>query len=72
TDASFGGTGKYRETPLGTTLYFSSEDEMLSLYGPLFTIERLETVDIGGKNATHRAILALLSKPPRGQRNDIR
>ncbi len=63
TDASFGGTGNYRETPLGTTLYFSSEDEMRSLYGPLFAIERLETVNIEGKNAPHRAILALLRKP---------
>jgi SAM-dependent methyltransferase len=62
-DVSFGGTGNYRETPLGTTLYFSSEDEMRSLYGPLFAIERLETVNIEGKHAPHRAILALLRKP---------
>ena len=35
----FGGEGKYRTTPLNTTLYFSSESEMRSLFKPLFIIE---------------------------------
>lgn len=58
----FGGIGKYRRTPLGTVLYFSSEDEMVSLFRPLFEIEELKTVDIQGKAALHKAIYALLKK----------
>ena len=37
-DAGFGGTGKERRTPLGTVLYFSSEDELRDLFGPYFDI----------------------------------
>ena len=58
----FGGVGKYRKTPLGTTLYFSSESEMASLFGQLFKIETLETVEIKGKFESHKAIYALLIK----------
>jgi SAM-dependent methyltransferase len=32
----FGGSGKYRETPLGTVLYFSSEIELSELFEPFF------------------------------------
>jgi len=31
-DPQFGGAGKIRKTPLGTTLYFSSEDEIRDLF----------------------------------------
>ena len=58
----FGGKGKYRKTPLGTVLYFSSEDEMRSLFYPSFEIEELKTVDIEGKFGFHKAIYALLKK----------
>jgi len=58
----FGGIGKYRRTPLGTVLYFSSQDEMVSLFEPLFEIEELKTVDIQGKAALHKAIYAFLKK----------
>ncbi len=58
----FGGTGKYRETPLGTVLYFSSEAEMVSLFEPLFVIDELSTVDIAGKAAIHKAVRALMTK----------
>ncbi len=58
----FGGTGKYRKTPLGTVLYFSSEAEMVSLFEPLFVIDELSTVDIAGRAATHRAVRALMTK----------
>lgn len=60
--ARFGGTGKYRKTPLGTVLYFSSEAEMISLFEPRFVLEELRTVDIPGKSALHTAIYALMSK----------
>jgi len=53
---SFGGQGKLRQTPLGTTLYFSSEDELKELFGSLFTIEELKTVEIPGSRGTHLAV----------------
>ena len=58
----FGGAGKYRKTPLDTVLYFSSESEIVSLVEPLFEIEELETVEIQGKFAPHRAIYAFMKK----------
>jgi 2-polyprenyl-3-methyl-5-hydroxy-6-metoxy-1,4-benzoquinol methylase len=58
----FGGVGKYRKTPLGTTLYFSSEEELKELFGGCFDIEELRTIDIKGKNVIHRAIYALMKK----------
>jgi len=58
----FGGKGKYRKTPLETVLYFSSEDEIRELFGPVFEIEELKTVDIEGNVGTHRAIYALSKK----------
>ena len=48
-DPQFGGTGKYRNTRIGTTLYFSSDDEIWDLVGPYFTIRELRTVDILNK-----------------------
>jgi len=54
------GPGKYRKTPLGTCLYFSSEAEITSLFGPLFDIEQVGTVDIAGKYAPHKAVCALM------------
>lgn len=59
---AFGGSGKYRETPLGTVLYFSSESEMESLFNPYFSIEELKTIDVEGKFGNHRAIYAFLIK----------
>ncbi len=38
-DSSFGGRGKYRTTPLGTRLYFSSEQELRALFEPMFRVE---------------------------------
>ena len=58
----FGGVGKYRKTPLDTVLYFSSENEMVSLFKPLFEIEELETVEIKGKFAPHKTIYAFMKK----------
>ena len=58
----FGGKGKYRKTPLGTTLYFSSKKEMQALFGQFFNLERLEIVEIKGKKGSHQAIYALMKK----------
>ena len=61
-DPSFGGGGKYRETPLGTTLYFSSEQEIRTLLEPRFDIEELCTVQVPGKHRPHEAVRALSRK----------
>lgn len=37
-DAYFEGTGKYRETPAGSILYFSNLKEIEELFSPYFTI----------------------------------
>jgi cyclopropane fatty-acyl-phospholipid synthase-like methyltransferase len=61
-DDSFGNNGKVRETPLGTTLYFSSEDELIKLFDPYFNIIELKTIEIEGKTAPHKAIMAFMKK----------
>jgi len=61
-DPAFGGQGKFRKTPLGTELYFSSEAEMRRLYEPLFDIEELSTLDIKGKTGPHKVCVAWLRK----------
>lgn len=58
----FGGKGKYRHTPLGTFLYFSSEKELGRLFSRFFTIVDLKTVEIRGKVAVHLANYALMEK----------
>jgi cyclopropane fatty-acyl-phospholipid synthase-like methyltransferase len=58
----FGGKGKYRKTPLNTILYFSTEDELRSLFEKYYDIEDLKTIDIKGKNVVHKAIYALMRK----------
>jgi SAM-dependent methyltransferase len=67
-DPAFGGKGKYRKTPLGTTLYFSSEQELRHLYEPWFEIEELCIAEIVGKYAPHLAVKALLTKKEQGNR----
>ena len=54
-DPSFGGRDKFRTTNLGTTLYFSSEEELRGLFDPWFDILDLNTVEIPGKYAPHLA-----------------
>ena len=61
-DSEFGGKGKYRKTPLGTTLYFSSEDELKELFDPLFHIYELNTVEIKGKYKPHLVNIAWLRR----------
>ena len=52
-DGGFGGSGKYRQTPLGTVLYFSPEDELRELFGPYFEVINLKTVQVEGKAGPH-------------------
>jgi cyclopropane fatty-acyl-phospholipid synthase-like methyltransferase len=61
-DPQFSGKGKYRHTPLGTFLYFSSETELGRLFSLFFTIVELKTVEIRGKVAVHLANYALMEK----------
>ena len=58
----FGGSGKYRKTPLGTVLYLSSEKEMELLFKRYFVIRDLKTIDIKGKDVPHKAIYAFMRK----------
>ena len=59
TDPQFGGTGKFRTTPIGTTLYFSSESELQDLISPLFIIHELKTIEVSGRFGPHRAVYVL-------------
>ena len=61
-DSDFGGEGKYRKTPLGTTLYFSSEEELRELFEPKFRIQKLYTSDISGKYGPHKAVIGQMER----------
>ena len=61
-DPQFGGTGKYRKTPIGTELYFSSEREVESLVSRFFAIDELKTIDLRARRGSHRAIFLLARK----------
>ncbi|MFX1277780.1 MAG: class I SAM-dependent methyltransferase [Promethearchaeota archaeon] len=61
-DPSFGGIGKYRETPLGTLLHFSSKLEMKELFEPFFKIIELKTIEIRGKPKPHIANYVFMEK----------
>lgn len=61
-DPQFGGTGKYRETPLGTVLYFSSLEELRDLFSPCFRILDLKTITVTGKFGPHIANYAFMEK----------
>jgi len=62
TDPQFGGTGKFRTTPIGTTLYFSSESEIRELLSPLFVIHELKTIEVSGRFGPHRAVYLLAKR----------
>ncbi|KQC05610.1 MAG: methyltransferase type 12 [Methanoculleus sp. SDB] len=61
-DPQFGGRGKYRTTPIGTVLYFSSETELFDLFSPYFEILDLKTIGVPGKTAPHRAVYAFMRR----------
>jgi hypothetical protein len=58
-DPQFGGTGKFRRTPIGTTLYFSSESELQELFLPYFVVRELKTIEVSGKYGPHFAVYIL-------------
>jgi SAM-dependent methyltransferase len=58
-DPQFGGSGKYRSTRIGTTLYFSSEVELRDLFTRYFVVQDLKTIDVSGKFGPHRAVYVL-------------
>lgn len=61
-DPQFGGKGKFRTTPVGTTLYFSSEPELRDLFSMHFEIRELKTIEISGKYGSHYAVYTLMKK----------
>ena len=61
-DPSFGGSGKLRQTSIGTVLYFSDETEIRELYRPHFSIRELSEVVIPGVRGEHVAWCALAHK----------
>jgi SAM-dependent methyltransferase len=61
-DTGFGGTGRFRITPIGTELYFSSEDELRDLFDPLFEITTLKTIQVEGKREPHLMNYAFMEK----------
>ncbi len=61
-DPQFGGSGKYRKTPHGTTLYFSSEKELENLFGVYFHIEELKIIEIAGKSGPHLSVYVFMTK----------
>ncbi len=70
-DIGFGGSGKYRETPLGTLLYFSSEEELRDLFKPCFQIDELRTIRISGKFASHLAIYAFMKRRQYREKGEV-
>ena len=61
-DENFGGEGKFRDTPIGTKLYFSSKDEIQDLMSQYFTIVELKEVELEGNPIPHQAIFCLMQK----------
>lgn len=61
-DPQFGGSGKYRKTPIGTMLYFSSESELMELVSPYFKILELKTIEVSGKYGPHWAVSLLCKR----------
>ena len=61
-DTGFVGTGQFRKTSIGTTLYFSSEDDLRSLFEPYFKVTTLKTIQVEGKRESHLMNWCLMKK----------
>ena len=61
-DSGFDGQGKIRGTRLGTSIYFSSEDELRSLFESWFEVLDLTVVEIHGRFEPHLANAAWLQR----------
>jgi 2-polyprenyl-3-methyl-5-hydroxy-6-metoxy-1,4-benzoquinol methylase len=58
---SFDRQGKYFKTPIGTELYFSSEEEIYDLFKEMFIVDDISTIEIMGKYGPHQ-VVAVKSK----------
>lgn len=63
-DSGFGGTGQFRTTSIGTTLCFSSEEELRDLFEPYFEITTLKTILVEGKREPHLMNWVFMKKKP--------
>ncbi|MEW6378443.1 MAG: class I SAM-dependent methyltransferase [bacterium] len=61
-DTTFGGAGKYRQTSLGTVLYFSAEDELRELFSRYFKVLDIKTREIQGKLTPHLVNAVFMEK----------
>jgi len=61
-DAHFESTGKVRESRLGTMLYFASLEELSELFGPLFVISEMKTIETDGTRGPHVSNYILMEK----------
>ena len=61
-DASFGGAGKIRRTPIDTVLCFSSEEELRDLFAPHFRVLTMKTEEVEGKMGPNLMNVALMEK----------
>lgn len=61
-DPGFGGTGRVRKSRIGTTLYFSTVEELSALFGQYFRIHELRQVIIPGKWENHVAVCGLMER----------
>ncbi|MHC4842182.1 MAG: class I SAM-dependent methyltransferase [Planctomycetota bacterium] len=61
-DKGFEREGKYSKTDIGSTLYFSSENELRELFAPCFDIIELYTIRIEGKFETHTFNYVFMTK----------
>ncbi|RKD98688.1 class I SAM-dependent methyltransferase [Marinifilum flexuosum] len=61
-DQNFGGKGKYRKTPIGTELYFSSVKEVQDLMSKYFRILEIKEIELEGKPIPHQAVFCLMQK----------
>ncbi len=63
-DTAFGSRAKFRKTSHGTTLYFSSKDELVQLFQPYFVILDFQTLEISGKFDSHIFNYAFMQRKP--------
>lgn len=61
-DKNFGGVGKFRDTSIGTKLYFSSKEEIKKLMEKHFNIIELKEVELNGNPIPHQVIFCLMQK----------
>lgn len=61
-DENFGGKGKFRDTPIGTKLYFSCKEELQELMSKHFNILEIKEIELEGNPSPHQAIYCLMQK----------